>query len=52
MRRAKDIQDKIILFGCVVLLGSMWFSLAHEVESGKPFELNKKTYVAIEIKSK
>ena len=47
----RNVQDKIILLGCMILLGSMWISLAHDVESGKPFELNKKWYVATEVKN-
>ena len=42
-------QKTIILLGMLGLIGFMWFSLANEVKSGKPFELDKKWYRAIEV---
>lgn len=47
---SRVIQDKVILLMCMGLLGFMWFSLSRDVESGKPFELNKKWYQAYETR--
>jgi hypothetical protein len=38
----------ILMFWLFTLFA--WWSLAREVESGKPFELNHKRYIAIEVK--
>lgn len=45
----RHTETKIILLGCLGLMGYMWFALSNEVESGKPFELNKKWYQAHEV---
>ncbi len=46
----------IILLMCMTLLGYMWFSLSSDIEesarTGKPFELNKKFYQAVEVSAK
>lgn len=45
-KHMKDIQDKIILFLCMLMFGTMWLDLTKKVESEKPFELNHKWYAA------
>lgn len=45
-------QIKTILIAGMALLGFMWWSLANEVKSGKPFELDKKWYQAVELEQR
>ena len=34
---------------CLGIMSYMWFSLAHDVESGKPFKLNNSWYEAHKV---
>ena len=46
----KESTEKIIiLFVLLCLALFTWWSLANEVESGRPFQLNNKWYQAFEV---
>ena len=42
-------QTVFMLIGCMVILWLCWTSLAADVKSGKPFQLDNKWYQAVEV---